>query len=526
MRRWKKVKKDAKTFLLSGALVGLTAQQRANQYRAYVETQVEKFVDIDGNWQNKYLRAAYMRGLANAHIDLSRSGVAVDDTDVIGMFAHAQALAMLQARARQDLRKINTVAMQEMQDKVALAFVSGMPLPEVQKEADKSINRFGMSRSRQLVAVVIVGAVADAFLNRVVDFGISLVSPVVEMTFTTAGDDRVCVTCQGLSEKDNGNGAGVYTIQEARGLIPVHINCLTPDTLITAVDGVSAISKRAYEGDVIVITATSGKQITVTPNHPVLSGGGWVSACELNEGDKLFISASERVSIGDNDTNNIPSTIKKMFNSALVDGSFFPVDVPISAEDFHGDIKGRNSNVGVVLVNSKLRNGLIAASLKEGVNHFFSDAIMSPIALPSISGQGFFSKSLNSSSGSDMSVCNLCGSLFGGHSRPLDGFSFGLTSDMNPVTDESSPDNTSADTIFIGDGVLRDAAVVFADDFQDWQFDTVESAVTVPFSGHVYNLHTKKGYYAANNIITHNCRCTWRISVAGLPGIRVPRRVR
>mgnify|MGYP007064314224 FL=1 len=85
--------------------------------------------------------------------------------------------------------------------------------------------RKGMNLAITVGATSIVGIVADAFLNRVVDFGISLVSAVAEAQFTTQGDDRVCPECQRLEEQDNGNGPGVYTIQEARGIIPVHFGC-------------------------------------------------------------------------------------------------------------------------------------------------------------------------------------------------------------------------------------------------------------------------------------------------------------
>lgn len=224
-RRWKQVKAAGREFLQSGNLTAFTPEQQAAQYRAFLQTQIDQFVDPEGQWQNRYIRAAYTRGLNSAHMDLRRSGVPVDDADVVGQFAHAQALAMLQAQARQDLRKINTVAMQQLQDKVALALASGMPLPEVQKVANDRINKIGMTRSRQLVGTLIVGTVADAFLNRVVDFGVALVSPIVEMQYTTAGDDRVCPVCEASATQDNGNGPGVYTIQEARGLIPQHVGC-------------------------------------------------------------------------------------------------------------------------------------------------------------------------------------------------------------------------------------------------------------------------------------------------------------
>jgi hypothetical protein len=40
------------------------------------------------------------------------------------------------------------------------------------------------------------------------------------------------------------------------------------------------------------------------------------------------------------------------------------------------------------------------------------------------------------------------------------------------------------------------------------EFDNVVGIEVRKFSGHVYNLETEKGFYVANGIITHNCRCT------------------
>jgi hypothetical protein len=38
--------------------------------------------------------------------------------------------------------------------------------------------------------------------------------------------------------------------------------------------------------------------------------------------------------------------------------------------------------------------------------------------------------------------------------------------------------------------------------------DYIVSVCRVPFGGHVYNLETEQGFYEANGIITHNCRCS------------------
>jgi hypothetical protein len=35
----------------------------------------------------------------------------------------------------------------------------------------------------------------------------------------------------------------------------------------------------------------------------------------------------------------------------------------------------------------------------------------------------------------------------------------------------------------------------------------IDSLVFSEFEGHVYNLETKDGFYLANGLISHNCRC-------------------
>jgi hypothetical protein len=39
------------------------------------------------------------------------------------------------------------------------------------------------------------------------------------------------------------------------------------------------------------------------------------------------------------------------------------------------------------------------------------------------------------------------------------------------------------------------------------------------FRGYVYNLETRDGWYVADGIVTHNCRCAWRTL---LPTVTIP----
>jgi intein/homing endonuclease len=38
--------------------------------------------------------------------------------------------------------------------------------------------------------------------------------------------------------------------------------------------------------------------------------------------------------------------------------------------------------------------------------------------------------------------------------------------------------------------------------------DPIVAVRRLPFSGHVYNLHTETGWYIASGILVHNCRCS------------------
>ena len=168
-----------------------------------------------------YVQAAYLRGVTNANIDLRASGVAVGaaSTAVLTQGVHKFSVISQQDKTQVALRNVYTTMISDT--RAAIHEPSELTMMErVQPR---------LKRGLQLAGVVggtaIVGIVADAFLNRVVDFGIQLVSPIVELSFTTAGDERVCPDCIALSEQDNGNGPGVYTIEQARGIIPVHFRC-------------------------------------------------------------------------------------------------------------------------------------------------------------------------------------------------------------------------------------------------------------------------------------------------------------
>lgn len=176
---------------------------------------------IQGSLIYPHVQSAYLRGVTNANHDLRAGGLRVDGAAlaVLTQASHRFSLAAKQDQTQAMIRQIYA----EMVFGIGNEFGIESDI-STQERVNKQLRK-GMNLAITVGTTAIVGIVADAFLNRVVDFGIALVSPIIEAKFTTQGDDRVCELCQDLETKDIGNGPGIYTINQARGVIPAHWGC-------------------------------------------------------------------------------------------------------------------------------------------------------------------------------------------------------------------------------------------------------------------------------------------------------------
>jgi len=123
-------------------------------------------------------------------------------------------------------------------------------------------------------------------------------------------------------------------------------------------------------------------------------------------------------------------------------------------------------------------------------------------------------------------VLDLVKSLFSGHQRPLQGLGLSLTSDGHVTGRQDASDDGSAYAEVLGHGVFGHAGQVEADNRplarrenllhevppMVSEASVLERVVAVhrsPYHGYVYNLETERGYYFAEGIASHNCRCSW-----------------
>jgi len=171
------------------------------------------------SWQKIYLRSAYQKGLSSAASQMRKGGVEVTDRWLDSAFfrpIHADRAGLIYTRAFSELTGITTTMADRMSSTLAQAIVEGVGMREVSARLVADVGKIGIVRARRLARTEIIRSHAEATLNGYEEAKIEGVEVLSE--FTTAGDDRVCVTCQALEGK-------VFTVDEARGVIPVHPNC-------------------------------------------------------------------------------------------------------------------------------------------------------------------------------------------------------------------------------------------------------------------------------------------------------------
>lgn len=353
--------------------------------------------------------------------------------------------------------------------------------------------------------------------------------------------ENCCDDCQDL----DGTVVGIDEGFPGGADVPLHPNCLPGDALVLA-SGITAVSERPFEGNVIIISTASGKRLTCTPNHPILTPDGWMAARLLNIGGHVVSSGLvDRVSIpcAGYDTQYVPSRIEDVAKAFRRSRQVSSVEVPVSAPDFHGD--GEGSQIAVIWANGFLvRDGDAALAQHPRKRDF----ILGDVEAALHDGAGTLDLL---SHGRNPASCGLVGGgrlgapLVSGKTLGPDQTGSTCGASLNAVTCENARDsgaqdaealrhakfgNTTAvqlhNSVLIGDRSRSDldSALLQGATYhgsRDPSFpcdlsnihaakifvDTVVDIDRVRFSGHVFNLDTESGFYIADGIVTHNCEC-------------------
>lgn len=379
-------------------------------------------------------------------------------------------------------------------------------------------------------------------------------------------DGRTSFVCQGLDGKTFEVGVGRYP--------PAHMNCLPWDTNISTCSAISNIYKRPYKGVMVNIRTKSGRSLSATPNHPILTSFGWKAIGEINLGDKL-ICCNDVINTFKDNKQNIIAKIGEIFSAGYVSvNSGSIASAPSSTKDFHGD--GTDCEVDVISVDC-LANHKIKAAIIEKVENeclplgsridlslfpfgHLSDGLVTnnPSATSRVSGSCECSDLLRSGSShsSELLLAPVSFGTSGGFYDAQDRVCAAINSEMfcnttNPNSIIISGDDSS--NIEIGEFYcvsINDLDSVSCENPSDWRVSAAENLPDLLTSNvidgvelddvvdlfisefaetHVYNLENENNWYVANGIITHNCR-SLRIPVVeskyAVPGIKGKRSAR
>lgn len=285
-------------------------------------------------------------------------------------------------------------------------------------------------------------------------------------------------------------------------------NCFIGDTsAYTNCDVVRSYAHQ-YDGDLIEIKTASGVNFTCTPNHPILTLNGWVSAASLHNGDDLLVTR-----IGNKFGFGRYCNIQHVFSSMKAFHDSFKRNGTIERNaalcvNFHGDIP--TSEVEIVTQKRFLSNNGYP-SFCESIKKFLLKLSDKTLFCKCTFMEHFRSVWL-STLGDIRSRSKLLSFLKRhlGHSevhrlRPIALFD---ASGVKPLQND-----VSGNIERISDCLNGFSGIVFADNIVNVN---ISSRCT-----HVYNLQTENGYYFVNSIISqknkrcngivaisHNCRCT------------------
>ena len=339
-----------------------------------------------------------------------------------------------------------------------------------------------------------------------------------------------------------------------------------PGNLIVA-DDVTAFETIYYKGDAIIIRTASGKFLSVTPNHPVLTDRGWVAAKFVKIGDNVLSHSLTEWASSSMSPNkkHIPTVVEE------IPGAFNMIrlgSVPESAKNLYS--QWEDGEVDVVFANRFLWDSINASFKQQIKEKLFGRGHIRLIPFNAFSnftkmiiGKFFASVEFDS-------ITNRCFAFSGGHTIPSIVSSFRTSAALDVIRNQNPFNNLSGNVELLGNSPFSNSRLIksnnvglrhsdfvpgISGNFDAFNlrnfsftpkepvsleiirqgllsstppgsgnlatiasqvvFDSVIDVGIRSFSGHVYSLQTEEMWYSSNNIISHNCT-----AIANIRGVK------
>jgi SPP1 gp7 family putative phage head morphogenesis protein len=207
-----------------------TEPEKVAAFRAWLGEQFDIHIltnEAGKPWVARYIDAAHKKGKLRGYQDVdpdfldSKAGVRLTEAGRLlsfglGSFADLKRVEMLYTRAFGDLKGVNEAMAQQMSRILANGFMVGDNPLKIASAMTKAIAGLSKSRAELIAQTETIAAHAEGQLDAYEEMRIPQVEVMAE--WLTAGDDRVCEKCSVMSGR-------ILTIEEARGIIPLHPRC-------------------------------------------------------------------------------------------------------------------------------------------------------------------------------------------------------------------------------------------------------------------------------------------------------------
>jgi hypothetical protein len=280
-----------------------------------------------------------------------------------------------------------------------------------------------------------------------------------------------------------------------------HPNAIFAGTRVCVVGRLTRAYRARWSGPAIRLRTARGAELTISPNHPVLTSRGWIPAKAVHQGDyvihHLALRGNDAAASGARvprlDLQDAEAPVEQVFEALLAVSGY--ARVVATPTHFHGDGNFCQGEVDIVGPDGLLTDEPKAAAFQETGEPVLveADAELQALARKRATRLPLPGIPLTAPSGMGRSNIGRVG---------------GPTPQRDPGFPEAIPDDAVADAALLRELQRRGARKVALD--QVTEVADIDAVV-----GHAFDLETASRSYFADGLLVHNCVRTFYPHVEG-----------
>lgn len=184
----------------------------------------------------------------------------------------------------------------------------------------------------------------------------------VDVDITDGDDDEECAAANGAT----------WTADEFLANPLEHPNAVMAGTRVLAIGDVRIGYRARWSGPALTIATAGSAEVTVGPNHPVLTDRGWIAAQHVREGDYVVRDAHTRDRTAQDYFDHVQPVVEQVFRTLVAVPGY--ARVVAAPAHLHGDGNFCQGEIDVVWSNRFLAREFQAASSQKTRDRVLVDA--------------------------------------------------------------------------------------------------------------------------------------------------------